>query len=152
MAEQVKEMDSKMEKVKDFGIPVVPVEFFEEVKAQPSSAMMLFAKKNIAKWDCPELEKRVAVEQAARESNKSGASGSKSGECKFCLFHWRLLQSQLLERSGEVSYALNDESFANSKSRLPLNKNDRLMTVTRLRPTITDRYAADIYLHFSITA
>lgn len=44
-----------MEKVKDLGVPVVPADYFEEAKAHPSSAMMLLAKKNMAKWECPEV-------------------------------------------------------------------------------------------------
>ncbi len=49
-------MDSKMEKVKELRLPVVPPDFIEEVRAgNTSTAAFLLLKKNLASWECPDV-------------------------------------------------------------------------------------------------
>lgn len=73
---RVKAMDSKMEKAEDLKIPVVPLDILDEFKSDSGlNAAFLINKKNIAPWDCPDVEKRLGLD---KKESKSGASGKES--------------------------------------------------------------------------
>lgn len=102
LTDQVKAMDSKMEKIKDLGVAVVPPDLVEEFQSGGSTnAAFLIVKKNLATWDCPgvsqilfrlvlissrlhrivaiQIESRLKEEKPSTSEEKSGAK-SKIGE------------------------------------------------------------------------
>lgn len=56
VSDNVKDMDSKMKKAADLGIPVVEVNILDEIKAGSiDSVTSLITRRNIAPWDCPNV-------------------------------------------------------------------------------------------------
>jgi len=73
-------LDSTMEKAEAKGIQVVPLDILDEFQADPSNAVFLIAKKNIAPWGT-DIEKRLGINGSSKSGSKSGAKGS-SGASK----------------------------------------------------------------------
>lgn len=85
--DNVKKMESKMKKASELGIHVVDVSFLDAFKTSNNeSAAFLIAKKNIAPWDCPNV-------------NILGMSGclNYNMSCNLCISDWR---SPRFERVG----------------------------------------------------
>lgn len=79
--DNLNEMESKMKKASELGIHVVDVSFLDEFKKSTNeSASFLITKKNIAPWDCQNIENRLGLNKSGVA--KEGGSGKSTGSGK----------------------------------------------------------------------
>jgi len=79
ISDKIKDIDTTMERAEAKGIQVVPVDILDEFEADPTNAVFLITKKNIAPWGT-DIDKRLGLNNVPTKSGSKSGSKASSGK------------------------------------------------------------------------